>query len=100
MRLDRQIKKDVLKFATNQSPCSKPELYSLKLLPSALPWKFSLPGLLLLLGVKPADGWQSSEKQLWVLVPEQALNSKALAISATLIWVEIIFGFLWGGAVI
>jgi hypothetical protein len=47
LRLDRWINKAILKFATNQSPCSKPELYSLKLLPSALPWKFNLPGLLL-----------------------------------------------------
>jgi hypothetical protein len=61
LRLDRWIKKAVLRFVTNQSSCSKPELYSLKLLPSVLPWKFSLPGLFLWLGVKPAGGWQSSE---------------------------------------
>jgi hypothetical protein len=47
-------------LVADQSSCSKPELYSLKLLPSALPWKFILLGLLWL-GVKPSDGWQSSE---------------------------------------
>jgi hypothetical protein len=51
-----------------------------------------------LLGLRLSNDWQSSEKQLLVLTPEQALNSTAPAISATLMRFEIIFRFPVGEA--
>jgi hypothetical protein len=39
----------------------------------------------------PSNDWQPSEKQVLVLTPEQALNSKALVIIMTLKRFEIIF---------
>jgi hypothetical protein len=59
----------------------------LKLLPIELPPRFNV------LGLRPSNCWQPSEKQLLVVTLEQALRSKAPAINTTLKRFDFIFQF-------